>query len=260
MEMENVEKDESRITKFFRKIGDSVLQIKNLPRKTGEFKGKISDREKDLSDERIPTLLIGFFKNRAAGWAEYVFLKVQITILLLFASVTLFVLVGGPWLIFGPIMILLSFYAIVLTVIQVKGAFRKDYSAYRAFVAMCIGMAWTATFLLKYFPPFFEGGLMEPLTPVMIVLIGAVAIFAIFRAKYGREYTYGIVEEVRDDKAKVRIKYDLRSNVRQGIYFPKSFISVDEGDIVKIDVDRSLLGLRGSSVEAITEKQNEDPT
>ncbi len=250
--------EESKIVEFLRKIGDAVLGLKDLPSKISDLRKKLDETPEDPDEKNIPSTFANFFENRNAGWPEYVMLKLQITILLLFISVTAFVLSGGSWLIFGPLLILTSFYALLLTGIQIKVAFDRDYPAYRAFVVICLGIAWTSVFLLKYFPPLFEGGLLNPLIPVMIVLINAVTAFALFRAKYGRSYTYGRVEEVKGDKVKVRVGYDLRSNVRQGTHFLESFVPVDVGDTVKVEVDRSMLGLRGSSVEAATEKVSKD--
>ncbi|KXA94791.1 hypothetical protein AKJ65_03435 [candidate division MSBL1 archaeon SCGC-AAA259E19] len=75
--------------------------------------------------------------------------------------------------------------------------------------------------------------------------------------EYGRDPTYGVVQEVKNGKAKVKTRYDLRSNTKQGVYFVDSFVPVEKNDVVKVGVDRSTLGLRGSTVEAITEKAPE---
>jgi uncharacterized membrane protein len=44
----------------------------------------------------------------------------------------------------------------------------------------------------------------------------------------------------------VRVGYDLRSNVKPGIYLVESLVPVRRGERVRVSVERGLLGLRGS--------------
>lgn len=246
-------KEKSELLEFFRKIGDATIKIKNGPQYLKKGLKKLK-RGAQSPDKTVPSYLHKFFHQRHAGWPEYVMLKTQITIILLFGFAAALILTNGPWLIFGPVLLLLSFYAITLTKFQLKAAFQKDYPAYRGLTGICIGLAWGSSLLLEYFPRHFENILLKAALPVTIVVIAAISAFIGLRIKYGRSYTYGVVEETKDNKAKVRIGYDLRSNVKQGLHFLDSFIKVEEGDIVKVKVDRSTLGLRGSTAEAITEK------
>lgn len=248
----------SKIVEFFRKVGDTFLGLKKIPEKMKEFKNNSRENLVGKPDRTIPSQLQGFFENRNAEWPEYVFFKVQMTIILFFATITAFILTEGPWIIFGSILFLTSFYAIETTIIQLKPAFKREYKAYRNFVLMCLGIGWFSTLLLKFFPLMFSNSILNYLVPVTIVLVCAIGTFIIFRIKYGRNYTYGTVREVKKDKARVRIGYDLRSNVKNGTYLLDSFIPLEKGDVVKIEVNRSTLGLRGSEVESILEKISEE--
>lgn len=225
----------SKIVEFFRKIGSAVLSLPKAPNKLNKTYQKLREKRTKEPERNIPNRLQGFFKNREAGWPEYVMLKAQISIILLFIFTVVSVLTEGPWLIFGPILLILSVYTAVLSHNQLKIAFGKDYPAYRAFVGICIGIAWGANFLLRYFPPVSEGILIESTLPIMLVITGAIFAFIIFRIKYGRSHTYGIVLESKEDKAKVKVRYDLRSNAKQGVYYVESFVPVEKDDMVKIN-------------------------
>lgn len=248
--------ENSGLIEFFRKIGDTVLGVKKLPRRLKDLKGETLQKARS-PERKVPSYLRNFFHQRHAGWPEYVIFKVQITIVLLFGFTAVTVLIGDFWLIFGFILFLLSLYAGLLTKFQLKAAFELDYPAYRSFVAICVGLAWGAVVILNYPTPAIGEKLLETVLPIVIVLVGAVLSFAGFRAKYGRDHTYGVVQEVKNGKAKVKTRYDLRSNTKQGVYFVDSFVPVEKNDVVKVRVDRSTLGLRGSTVEAITEKAPE---
>ena len=78
--------------------------------------------------------------------------------------------------------------------------------------------------------------------------------FVIFRLKYGRNFTYGNVEQVFGRRAAVRVGYDICSNVKAGLYTVESFARVRRGELVKLSVERPMLGLRGAKVKAILGK------
>lgn len=58
----------------------------------------------------------------------------------------------------------------------------------------------------------------------------------------------------KGDKAEVKISYDIKSNVKHGLYFLECLVDVEPGTEVKIGVDRSMFGLRGSRPTAVLEK------
>ena len=206
--------------------------------------------------QEIPGKLKGFFESRHAGWPEYVMLKVQLAIMALFvAAVVYLVFLPGENLVFMALLLVPSAYLAYLAGTQLRRAFARDYPAYRSFVAMCIAIAWVFVLLLKFSPITFS---METLQLAMIsplLAVGFVAVaFGAFRFKYGRNYTYGLVEEARGRHAVVRVSYDIRSNVKADLYTVDNFANVKRGDVVKVSVERPMLGLRGSRVRAILGK------
>jgi len=213
-------------------------------------------KKSKASGGEIPRRLRGYFERRQAGWPEYVMLKAQLTIIALFAAVVIYiVLLPARWIIFIPALLALSAHAIYLIPTQLKRAFRRDYPAYRSFTLICVAIAWVFVLVLRYSPIQFSFesiylALVPPLAAICFVLLA----FLGFRLKYGRNYTYGIVEIAYGRRAAVRIRYDICSNVRAGIYLVENLVGAKKGDMVKLNVERPMLGLRGSNVRAILEK------
>ncbi len=244
----------SKRTDLFEKVGGAVLGSKE-PNK-GKSAAKKAKPKLPVTRREIPKKLRGFFESRHAGWPEYVMLKAQLMILALFvAAVVHLVFLPDEGLIFLPLMAAISGLLVYLTVTQLKSAFKRDYPAYRSFVTMCIAVAWVFVLILKLSSTAYT---LEALQTALIppaAAVGFVAVsFAAFRLKYGRNFTYGTVEEARGRRAVVRIGYDIRSNVKAGLYPLESFAKVERGDIVKVGVERPMLGLRGARIKAILEK------
>jgi uncharacterized membrane protein len=238
-----------KIVQLFQKVGDFILG----PSNRGNHRKKVF-RSKKLT---ILKQRRGFFERCRASWPEFVMLKAQLAILALFFTVmTYLVFLPAENLIFVSLMLVITSYLIYLTTTQLRKAFEQDYRAYRNFVAMCVAIAWVFTLLVKFTATFSTEGEMIAILPPFLALGIVVASFATFKLKYGRNFTYGTVEESRGEAALVRVGYDIRSNVKAGLYPVKSLIRVRKGDTVKLSVERSLLGLKGARVREIIERVN----
>jgi uncharacterized membrane protein len=241
----------SRKIDFFRRVGDAVLGVGKLPSKLRRV--KLRPRKKPPLRKEIPRTLQGFFERRHTGWPEYVMLKAQLGIVALF----LLTVVHVVWLraqapVFIPLLLAVTAYLVYLTLTQLRRAFELDYPAYRSFMIMCLGIVWVFLVMLRYSPfePSLEALHLSLLPPVVAILF-VVAAFAVFRFKYGRNFTYGLIEQARGRRAVVRVGYDICSNVRAGLYPVECLVKVKRGDLVKLGVERSLFGLRGSKVSAV---------
>ncbi|MDH5443288.1 MAG: DUF2101 family protein [Hadesarchaea archaeon] len=240
---------------FFRKVGDAVLSVEKLPSK---FRRRAQVKKKATPKPKlgIPPVLQEFFERRHTGWPEYVMLKAQLAILSLFVAAVIYIaLLPAEIFIFTSLLLALSAYLFYLTATQLKHAFKRDYSAYRSFVIMCVAIAWVFVLVFRHSPIEFSIeaphlAFIPPLAAMGFVFVA----FAVFRLKYGRNFTYGTVEEIRGKRAVVRISYDICSNVKSGLYVVESFAKIKRGDLVKISVERPMLGLRGAKVRAILGK------
>jgi len=234
----------ARVADVFRRIGDSILNLRRLPSKVA--RGPLPEITR-VEREEVPARFRDFFERRHAGWPEYVMLKAQIAIVALFAASVIYIVLLRAQIIDFVVICALSAYTLYLALTQLRRAFERDYPAYRSFVIMCIGIAWTFVLALEYLPN-------QLLLGLLVSVCFALLAFAAFRLKYGRSYTYGVVQDVSRGKAMVKVGYDLCSNVKSGVYTVESFAKIGKGDRVKLSVERPMLGLRGAKVGAILEK------
>jgi uncharacterized membrane protein len=238
---------------FFYRLGDFILSPKRPRWRVRRPKVKPKERK------QIPRLLRGYLERRHAGWPEYLMLKVQLGIAVLFIAVVLHLLLFPTHqLIFLPLLLCVSGYLVYLAFGQLRSAFGSDYPAYRAFVLMCLGIAWIFLLALRYSPiPLTLEPIQLALLPPVLAIASVFVLFSVFRLRYGRNFTYGTVEAASGHQALVRVGYDICSNVKAGLYPVESFTRLKPGDLVKLSVDRPLLGLRGSKVRAVLEKVRE---
>jgi uncharacterized membrane protein len=217
------------LRKFFERLGEAILHP-SLP------KFKLPRVRRRPGPPQVPRPLRGYFERRGMGWPEYVILKVQIAFLfsLLFAICAVF----SFWLVF-PLALVSTYLLSLLR--QLKTAFGEDYPAYRFFLFLCFLLPWFL-FLTRFGPLFVLAGLGFLLVSV-----------STFRIRYGRDFTYGVVEKTMGGKALVRVGYDIRSNTKAGLYLAEAPLRVKKGQKVKVRVERPLFGLRGSKVGPIVE-------
>ncbi len=246
----------SNSTKFFRKVGEAVLGSGKTARKPEKGAKKPRETQKQKPKGDIPKRLRGFFERRHAGWPEYIMLKVQLAIIAMFVTaVAYLVFLQTLPFIFIPLTLAFSAYLIYIAATQLRVAFERDYPAYRSFVAMSIAIAWVFIIVLRYSAMTFsletiQLAIIPPLAAIGFVVVA----FGTFRLKYGRNFTYGRVEGIYGRRAVVRVGYDICSNVKAGLYPVESFIKVRRGDIVKISVERPMMGLKGARVRAVLGK------
>lgn len=210
---------------FFRRVGEAVLHPR-LPRPR---------LRRRAGREEIPGPLRGFFERRHAGWPEYVMLKLQLSLLSLLLLAALSPLLPPPSLL---LMLLLTLYPLHLSLTQLRRAFREDYAAYLSFSLLGLSFAWLLSALRLAGP-----SLLLPPALILLFLLS----YALHRWKYGRDFTYGVVEEVRGRRAIVRVGYDLRSNVKPGLYLVESLVPLRRGERVRVSVERGFFGVRGST-------------
>ena len=76
---------------------------------------------------------------------------------------------------------------------------------------------------------------------VLLVAIGVFLFRWYFKHRYGRDYTYGVVEDVKKDLAKVFVHDDISANVKPGYYWVPSVPDVKPGCVVKLLVEERTL-------------------
>ena len=78
----------------------------------------------------------------------------------------------------------------------------------------------------------------------LLAVFAAVMVFRwYFKQRYGRDYTYGVVEEIRGNVVRVFVHDDIAANVKPGYYWIDAVEDLEAGRIVKILVeDRKFRG------------------
>ncbi|ASI98341.1 DUF2101 family protein [Thermococcus celer] len=105
-------------------------------------------------------------------------------------------------------------------------------------------------------------------TYLTLVVVAILAFRWYFKAKYGRDYTYGVVEELRGGLARVSVHDDIAANVKPGYYWVDAVDDLEVGRVVKLLIeDRKLRGavptrilevyLGGQSSQSSTEPKEE---
>ncbi len=62
-----------------------------------------------------------------------------------------------------------------------------------------------------------------------------------FKEKYGRDWTYGVVEEIKGDVVKVYVHDDIAANVKPGYYWVDKVGDLEKGRIVKLLIEERML-------------------
>lgn len=76
----------------------------------------------------------------------------------------------------------------------------------------------------------------------LTAILGVVVVFRYyFKSRYGRDYTYGVVEEVKNDLVRVFVHDDIAANVKPGYYWLPAISDAEPGSVVKILVEEKAL-------------------
>lgn len=72
---------------------------------------------------------------------------------------------------------------------------------------------------------------------IFAVFVVVLAFRWYFKERYGRDYTYGVVEEIKNDLARVFVHDDIAANVKPGFYWVEAVDDLRVGSIVKLLVE-----------------------
>jgi len=74
-------------------------------------------------------------------------------------------------------------------------------------------------------------------TYLLLTLIAVLLFRHYFKSRYGRDYTYGVVEDIKNDMARVFVHDDIAANVKPGRYWLPAVPELRPGTIVKVLVE-----------------------
>ncbi len=183
-------------------------------------------------------------KKRGVEFKDYALLKLQISYFLLLILTLLFLIDrmrASRYALLGGI---IAIYSINILYSTVKDEF-EGFAAYRdSFLSFYL--LFLLLSLIKIYRPVWTPGF--PLLHIVVVaVLGTLIIFAYFRMKHSRDYTFGRVISDKGVDLLVKFNYDIASNTKPQTVLIRKSINAKEGDIVKVRVNRGFLSLKGST-------------
>ena len=97
--------------------------------------------------------------------------------------------------------------------------------------------ALVITFSWSYFPS---------LSILIFSIIAVAMVYLVFRIRYHRDFTYGVVVETGEKMAYVKVEYDIRSNVKPDVYIVDNSYGASSGNLVKLKTENKILSNSGN--------------
>jgi len=161
-------------------------------------------------------------------------------------------------IVYGILGVLLAGYIIYLLFNRVKVMYGSEFPAYRDFFLMYLAVgiilvtvgnnsALVTAFSLSYFPS---------LTILIFAIVAVAVVYLLFRIRYHRDFTYGVVIETGEKMAYVKVEYDIRSNVKPDIYVVENDYGASDGNTVKLKTEKKIFSNSGNKPIRIMETVN----
>ncbi len=176
------------------------------------------------------------------------FLILSVITLLNFVSFIIYLIIG----------VLLVGFILYILFNRVKVMYGPEFPAYRDFFLMYIAVgiilllvgtnpALVITFSWSYFPS---------LSILIFSIIAVAMVYLVFRIRYHRDFTYGVVVETGEKMAYVKVEYDIRSNVKPDVYIVDNSYGASSGNLVKLKTENKILSNSGNKPVSIMETVN----
>ncbi|EKF85042.1 DUF2101 family protein [Methanobacterium formicicum] len=161
-------------------------------------------------------------------------------------------------ILYGILGILIAGYIIYILFNRVKVMYGPEFPAYRDFflmylvVGIILVLAGTNSNLVMAFSFSF----FPSLTIFIFAIVAVALVYLIFRIRYHRDFTYGVVIETGERMAYVKVEYDIRSNVKPDIYVVENGYGAVDGDTVKLKTEQKILSNSGNKPVSVMETVN----
>ncbi|NJE00511.1 DUF2101 family protein [Thermococcus sp. JdF3] len=177
---------------------------------------------------------------------ELISLHLQLCFMAYLAANFLIILLGGK-----PVHVLsvaVPYFIYLRYVLIRHGSFLIEEKPYRVFyygISTISFLAFLGYSLLRLTSP----EIYHHYAYVSAIAIVVLAFRHYFKATFGRDHTYGVVEEVRNDLVRVFIHDDIAANVKPGLYWLPAVPEAEPGRVVKVLVeDRAFRSARPSRI------------
>lgn len=279
------------IIKFFSLLGMMILSIPKIPQKlrnmdherikekidTDNMRENVSKVKNNLVDKKAPetsvnneTILTEVHeKTSSSPESDVILISTPFTSKEKEDTVFRLQLLSAGFLILS-VLFLFNFYSIIIYSIlgvlvggyiiyllynRVKVMYGPEFPAYRDFFMMYLAvgiilvLVGTNTNLLMAFSFSF----FPSLTILIFAIIAVAVVYLIFRIRYHRDFTYGVIIETGEKMAYVKVEYDIRSNVKPDIYVVENDYGAVDGDTVKLKTEQKLFSNSGNKPISVME-------
>ncbi len=250
------------IEDLFYNIGLSVEKLYNGTKRT------VKQALLPTPSEKPPSWIsTRFIRQKEFTPHEAISLHTQLCfIVYLVLSFAVVFLTVNPWYV---LTIFVLYFLYVRYIFRRYGEFLIDEKSYRAFYFYISVISFLAIFGYSILR---DLSLTAYYYYAYIGLVTLVVLFFryYFKSHYGRDYTYGVVEEAKNDLVRVFVHDDIAANVKPGRYWVPAVPDAEPGRIVKLLVEeRSMrssvpvrvlevyLGDAGQSSQTETEPKDE---
>lgn len=161
-------------------------------------------------------------------------------------------------ILYGILGILIGGYIIYLLFNRVKVMYGSEFPAYRDFFLMylAVGIILVLAGTNSNLVMAFSFSFFPSLTIFIFAIIAVALVYLIFRIRYHRDFTYGVVIETGERMAYVKVEYDIRSNVKPDIYVVQNDYGALTGDTVKLNTEKKLFSNSGNKPISVMETVN----
>ncbi|WP_099209652.1 DUF2101 family protein [Thermococcus henrietii] len=116
------------------------------------------------------------------------------------------------------------------------GSFLLDEKPYRVFYTVISALSFLA-FIGYSLVRLYLKNVVAVYLYVLVIAISVLLFRWYFKRTFGRDYTYGTVEEVRGDLVRVFVHDDIAANVKPGLYWLPAVPDAEPGRVVKVLVE-----------------------
>ena len=254
IDTESIKENISKI-KNDERVRDGISRISKMEiSDISELKGKLESSGK-VGDARVlePKVFQLSSEFRAEEKEKTVFrLQILSASFLVISMLYLFNFLS--FLLYSLLGVMLVLYIVYVIFTKIKLMYPADFNAYRDFFLMyiAVGIVLVLVGTNPNFVMSFSFSFLPSLSILIFALISVAAVFLILRIKYHRDFTYGTVIETGKKTAYVKVDYDIRSNVKPDIYIVDNSYGADDGDIVKLHIEESIMSMKGNKPASIT--------
>lgn len=133
-----------------------------------------------------------------------------------------------------------------------------EFPAYRDFFLMylAVGIILVIVGTNSNLVMAFSLSIFPSLTILLFAIVAVVAVYLIFRIRYHRNFTYGVVIETGEKMAYVKVEYDIRSNVKPDIYIVDNSYGALNGETVQLKTEEKIFSNTGNKPISVMKTVN----